>query len=172
MINRFRLELEAAGVGPASVRKALMLLQGVLQRACEWGRISSNPVMAVRKPPAARARAVTPLAPETVEAIRDGLLRRRLVRDATLVSVLAYAGLRPAEALALTWGHVRERTILVESAASLGALSDTKTGRRRTVALVGPLAQDLTEWREHAGRAHPAALVFPGRAGAPWTLTM
>lgn len=142
VINRFRLELEAAGVGPASVRKALTLLQGVLQRACEWGRISSNPVVAVRKPPAARARAVTPLAPET------------------------------GEALALTWGHVRERTILVESAASLGAVAATKTGRRRTVALVQPLAQDLAEWREHAGRAHPGALVFPGRAGGPWTLTM
>ena len=50
-INRFRLELEADGVGPASIRKALILLQGVLQRACEWGRISSNPVLPVRKPP-------------------------------------------------------------------------------------------------------------------------
>ena len=43
VINRFRLELEAEGVGPASIRKALTLLQGVLQRACEWGRLSSNP---------------------------------------------------------------------------------------------------------------------------------
>jgi hypothetical protein len=38
-INRFRLELEADGVGPASIRKTLTLLQGVLQRACEWGRL-------------------------------------------------------------------------------------------------------------------------------------
>jgi len=35
VVNRFRLELEAAGVGPTSVRKSLVLLQGVLQRACE-----------------------------------------------------------------------------------------------------------------------------------------
>lgn len=119
VVTRFRLELEADGVGPASIRKALTLLQGVLQRACEWGRIPSNPVVSVRKPQVGRARAVVPLAPETVEAIRDWLLRRRLVRDATLVSVLAYAGLRPGEALALTWAHVRERTLLVESAVSL-----------------------------------------------------
>ncbi|MEJ7656141.1 MAG: hypothetical protein WKF33_03810 [Thermoleophilaceae bacterium] len=45
VINRFRLELEADGVGPASIRKALTLLQGVLQRACEWARIPSNPVV-------------------------------------------------------------------------------------------------------------------------------
>ncbi len=50
VINRCRLELEAHGVGPASIRKALTLLQGVLQRACEWGRIPSNPVAPVRKP--------------------------------------------------------------------------------------------------------------------------
>ena len=171
VVNRFRLELEADGVGPASIRKALTLLQGVLQRACEWGRVSSNPVQAVRKPPAGRARAVMPIAPETVEAIRDWLLRRQLVRDATLVSVLAYAGLRPGEALALTWAQIRERTILVERAVSLGAIADTKTGRRRTVPLVGALAQDLAEWRLHAGRPDVDALVFPGHDDGPWTLT-
>lgn len=171
IINRFRLELEADGVGPASIRKALTLLQGVLQRACEWGRIPSNPAVAVRKPSPGRARAVVPLAPETVEAIRDRMLRCRMVRDATLVSVLAYAGLRPGEALALTWAHVRERTLLVEGAVSLGTVESTKTGRRRTVPLVDPLAHDLAEWRLHAGRPGPEALVFPGHDGEPWRVT-
>ena len=171
VINRFRLELEADGVGAASIRKALTLLQGVLQRACEWGRIVSNPVVPLRKPSVGRTRAVVPLAPEVVEAIRDGLLRRRLVRDATLVSVLAYTGLRPGEALALTWAHVRERTLLVERAVSLGAIEGTKTGRCRTVPLVVPLAQDLADWRLHAGRPPTQALVFPGHDGRPWTLT-
>ena len=63
----------------------------------------------------ARRRAVVP---GTVETIRDWLLRRDLVRDAALVSVLAYAGLRPGEAFALTWSHVRDRTLLVEAAIS------------------------------------------------------
>ena len=171
VVNRFRLELEADGVGPASIRKCLTLLQGVLQWACEWGRIPSNPAAPVRKPAVGRARAVVPLPPETVEAMRTWLLRRQLVRDATLVSVLAYAGLRPGEALALTWAHVRERTLLVESAVSLGAIESTKTGRRRTVLLLGPLGQDLAEWRLHAGRPDAASLVFPGRDGAPWSLS-
>lgn len=170
VINRFRLELEADGVGPSSIRKCLTLLQGVLQRACEWGRIASNPVAPVRKPAVGRVRAVVPLAPETVETIRDWLLCQHLVRDATLVSVLAYAGLRPGEALALTWAHVRERTLLVESAVSLGSVESTKTGRRRTVPLVGPLGQDLAEWRLHVGRPESEALVFPGHDGGPWSL--
>jgi integrase len=170
VINRFRLELEADGVGLSSIRKSLTLLQGVLQRACEWGRIPSNPVAPVRKPPVGRARAVVPLAPETGEVVRDSLLRRRLVRDATLVSVLAYAGLRPGEALALTWAHVRERTLLVENAVSFGAIEGAKTGRRRTVPIVGPLAQDLSGWRLHGGRPGSESLVFPGHdGGGPWT---
>ena len=171
LINRFRLELEAAGVGPASVRKSLTLLQGVLRRACEWGRLPSNPVVTVPKPTPRRRRAVVPLAPERIEQVRDWLLRRGRVRDATLVSVLAYAGLRPGEALALRWAHVRERTLLIEGAVSVGSVEDTKTGRRRTVPIVGPLAQDLGEWRLHVGRPPAEALVFPGHDGEPWTPT-
>jgi hypothetical protein len=59
VLNRFRLELEADGVGRVSITKTLTLLQGVLQRACEWDRIATNPVRAVRKPPTGRTRAVT-----------------------------------------------------------------------------------------------------------------
>jgi integrase len=47
-------------------------------------------------------------------------------RDAALISVLAYAGLPPAEALAGQWRDIREQTILVERAVSLGEEKDTK----------------------------------------------
>jgi integrase len=171
VVNGFRLELEADGVGPASLRKSLVLLQGVLQRACEWGRLTSNPVAIVRKPVPPRARTIEPLPPERIEAIRCALLGCGRIRDATLVSVLAYAGLRPGETLALRWAHVRERTLLVEGAVSLGAIEGTKTGRSRTVRVLGPLAQDLAEWRLHAGRPPADALLFPGHDGEPWTAT-
>jgi integrase len=85
-----------------------------------------------------------------------------------LVSVLAYAGLRPGEALALTWSHVRERTILVERAVALGELKTTKTARTRTVRLLAPLAADLLEWRMGRGKPADDALVFSGRGGAVW----
>ena len=84
------------------------------------------------------------------------------------MSVLAYAGLRPGEALALTWGHVRERTILVERAVALGELKTTKTARTRTVRLLAPLAADLREWHIGQGRAGDEALAFPGRGGDVW----
>jgi integrase len=63
------------------------------------------------------------LAPRTVEAMGAAASHR----DATLLSVLAYAGLRPSEALALHWSDVRAQTILVQRALSLGDDADTKT---------------------------------------------
>ncbi|MGH3134477.1 MAG: tyrosine-type recombinase/integrase [Gaiellaceae bacterium] len=161
-VSAFRAELTAAGVGSASVRRVMVIVQGVLERAVEWQRIPANPARAVRKPPQRRERAVHPLAPITVERIRAHLLDAGRVRDAVLVSVLAYSGLRPGEALALTWGHVRERTILVERAVALGELKTTKTGRTRTVRLLAPLAADLSEWRIGQGKPPGDSLVFPG----------
>jgi integrase len=84
------------------------------------------------------------------------------------VSVLAYAGLRPGEALALRWEHIRERTILVEGSVSLGREKDTKTHRTRTVRLLGPLGQDMAEWRLASGRPDESALIFPALAWRPW----
>jgi integrase len=170
-IQRFRVELETGGTGPASTRKTLALLQGILQRACEWGRLPTNPAVGVRKPPMRSGRAVTPLSPATLEHIRRHLLEHGRPRDATLVSVLAYAGLRPGEALALSWQHIRERTILVDGALSVGEIGATKTARTRTVALLPPLARDLAEWRLLNGRPADRELIFPGVEGQPWTPT-
>ena len=167
-IAYFRADLTRAGVGDASVRKTLTLLQGILERAVEWRRIATNPARSVRKPLQRRARPVRPLSPATIERIRLHLLQRGRLRDATLVSVLAYAGLRPGEALALIWGHVRDRTILVERALSRGELKSTKTGRTRSVRLLAPLAADLAEWRLASGRPDESALMFPAHDGECW----
>lgn len=127
MISQWRAELSEAGVGPEAIRRAMVLLQAMFTVAIEWGEADINPVAVVRKPRQGRRRAVTAIPPEGVEALRAELLRRGSVRSATLVSVLAYAGLRPGEALALEVRHVRERTILVEQALSDGELKSQKT---------------------------------------------
>ena len=57
-------DLEAAGVGAPTVRKALGLLQGMLQRAVEWERIDANRVRAVRKPALNRDQTVRALTPK------------------------------------------------------------------------------------------------------------
>jgi integrase len=160
VITRFRLDLEKAGAGQPTVRKALSMLQGMLARAVEWQRIGSNSVAVVPKPSTKRRREVVVLGPERVEALRRHLLERDRIGDAVLISVLAYAGLRPwSEAVDLPWANVRERTLLVYA---------PKTRRERAVDLLAPLRSDLAEWRLACGRPSGRALVFPYSC-RPWT---
>jgi len=149
-----------------SVAQALTLLGNILQRALEAERIATNPARLVRKARAPRRTEIRPLAPVTVEQLRAA----SATRDATLISVLAYAGLRPSEALALRWEDVRERTILVQRAIVLGGEDDTKTTQHRTVRLLAPLKVDLAAWLLASGRPDGDALVFPGHDGGPWTV--
>lgn len=180
----------AAGGGPTAVRQALDLLGTILRAAVDAERIASNPVPRVKKAPRPRRAEVRPLAPVTVEAMREAIragvprteprkaksrkgervaISANPPRDRALVSVLAYAGLRPGEALALRWGDVRENTLLIEHAVSLGTVKSTKTNASRTVRLLDGLRLDLAEWRMAAGRPTDSALVFPAADGNVWT---
>jgi integrase len=62
------------------------------------------------------------------------------------VSVLAYAGLRPGEALVLTWADVGERTILIERSVALGEVKEAKTRTTRSVRLLAPLSKELKRY--------------------------
>jgi integrase len=147
-------------------------LQGVLRCAVEWRRIGHNPVKSVKKPKVRRYREVRPLSPLIVERLRvaaAGRRRKHGPRDAALLAVLAYAGLRPQEAQALRWSDVRERTLLVEKAADgQGGVKTTKTGQARTVRLLAPLAADLAEWRLRCPHDGDDDLLFPNRSGGVW----
>jgi integrase len=135
------------------------LLSGVLQRTVEWRRIPVNPMRSIRKPSARPVRVVRPITPAAVEALRRHFVAAEGLRDATLVSVLAYAGLRPGEALGLTWRAVGNRTLVVKA---------KKTGQRRSVRLLGPVKSDLAAWRLASRRPDDRALVFPRPRGGPW----
>lgn len=166
VIARWQTERLATGAGPVAVRQALKLLGTILQSAYEAGRLASNPQRVVRKARLPRREEVRPLAPTSVEAVRANLS----ARDATLVSLIAYAGLRPSEALALRWQDVRDKTILVERSLSLGdeEAGATKTGVSRTVRLLAPLASDLREWRMRSGRPTDEVPVIPSARGDHW----
>jgi integrase len=164
-IARWQADRLAAGHGRVAIRHAFDLLGSILQRAFEGGQIQANPARAVRKAQRPRRAEVRPLSPATIERMRVA----SSPRDAALLSVLAYAGLRPGEALALQWGDIREQTLLVERAASLGEEKDTKTAAHRTVRLLEPLAADLREWRLRSGRPSAKQLVFPSAADTLWS---
>jgi integrase len=168
-IARFRAELEAAEVGPEAVRKTLTMLQGALQRAVKWQRIRSNPVRLTRKPPAGRRHAVRAMTPRVIETMRFRLVERGLRRDAILVALLGYAGLRPEEALGLQWRHIGERVIVVEHAVSDGRLKALKNrSQPRAVELLRPLRDDLFSWRGLRARANESQLLFPRSDGGLW----
>jgi len=168
VISDLRAAMTADGVGDTAVRKALTVLQSILQRAVEWRRIDRHPVRDVRKPSQARTRVVRPLSPVTVERMRAYLLARDRPLDATLVSVLAYAGLRPGEAIGLRWHDLGERTLLVERSVAFGQLKSTKTASTRSVRLLAPLRADLLNWRAQTRHGEDLDLIFPSPDGSPW----
>lgn len=61
LVEDFRADLERVKAGAPTVRKAMMLLQGILRRAVVRGLIATNPVQSVGKPkpPPAPAAAAT-----------------------------------------------------------------------------------------------------------------
>ncbi len=163
-------ELRSDAVGASMAHRVLMVLSGILRHAVIRGRIARNPVQPVRIVQPRRTRAIRPVAPITVEALRTHLRQTDDYASATLVVLLAYAGLRPGEATALTWEHIRERTLLIEASRDTsGATTTTKTKTIRTVRILEPLASDLLEWRARSGDPAEDALVIRRADGHLWT---
>jgi integrase len=171
-ISMWRVEMQRAGKGPEAIRMSMMLVQAMFTLALEWGEATSNPVALVRKPRQGRQRAIEVMDPNLVERVRRWLLDHDDLFSATLVSVLAYSGVRPGEALALERRHVRNDTILVEQAVARGRIKLQKTGRiYRTVDLLPPLREDLAVW--FSARGHdddPNARLF-ARDDGEWFKT-
>jgi integrase len=169
VVDDFKAKLLAAGVGDSQTRQALAVLSGMFTYAEQRERVTKNPVRLVKKPSGKRKRAVVCLAPSTVELARALLLEQEMYGDAALVCLLAYAGPRPQEALALEWAHVRDRTLLWEQKnVDGGIVAGQKTGRPpRTTPLWTPLRDDLVAWQLRSGRR--TGLVFPNVRGEPWS---
>jgi integrase len=85
-------------------------------------------------------------------------------RDAAMVALLAYAGLRPQELRELLSAHVLENPLVIHA---------PKTRRHRTqprsVRQLAPLAQDLREWRLASGRPGAREPVIGLLDGGPMT---
>jgi integrase len=155
-LTRFRADLEKAGVGTATVVKAMTIVQSILTFAIGEELVEYNAAAGVTKPRYERAREPRIFLPPEVEQIRAKLE----LRDRTLVSVLAYSGPRPEEVVCrLTWDDVGARAI---------RYVDTKRHRTRHTPLLKPLANDLTEWFLASGRPTGKLPVFPAHDGGVW----
>jgi integrase len=172
VIADFRAKLEAAGVGRHSVRQSMVVLQAMYEQAIRWGWVQVNPVKGVRKPSARRERAVVCLAPAEVERIRAALIANDKLYAATMVSLVAYQGLRtPEELLALEVKHVRKNTLLVEQRNVVGKIVGGQKVRGfhpRAIDLLDPVRRDVQEYLLATGIR--TGLLFPRRDGEPWRL--
>src|SRR4051794_5405295 len=164
--------------------KDLDLLIRILNYAVRKRALPYNPASAVKSElrgrKGVRSRAILPrevVHPETVELVRLHMGGRGVQRDRhrLLVSVLAYLGLRPSEALALRWEDVLvepwvlRRHVLVDSAvkdiAGRQEEGPTKTGESRDVLLWPVVGEELLELYQRVGEQEPGALVFANSRG-------
>jgi integrase/recombinase XerC len=154
---RFRVDIETAGAGAQTVVKVFTVLGSVLSEAVRQGQIVASPTRAIIRPKQHRRRAVRPATPERVEIIRTGLASDV---DRALVTLLAYVGLRPQEALAAVWSDLTGGKLVVDA---------SKTGRTRVVPLLPIVRRELAELHLRQGRPGPSAPMIATPAGAPWS---
>jgi integrase len=157
-LARFREELERAGVGAATIRKTMAILQSILSFAISEELVEFNAAASVRKPRYQRRREPHIFLPTEVERIRAKLD----LRDSTIISVLAYSGPRPEEVVfRLSWEDIGERAI---------RFHDEKRHRVRFTPLLAPLAEDLREWFLASGQPERKLPVFPAHDGGFWNI--
>jgi len=107
LVLALQRDLRADGVGVAMTHRILMVLSVIMRHAVLRGRIDRN-LQPVRVVQPKRRRAIRLVPPADIERIRRALLTADDQASATLVSLMAYAGLRPSEATALCWRPHRQ----------------------------------------------------------------
>lgn len=161
-------ELGARGLSPSRIRQAVLLLSSALEAAVNDDLLLRSPCRGLELPelPEPAPRILTP-----AEVAR----LRAAIREpyGVLVDVLAYAGLRIGEALALRRRSVDvlgRRLVVSQSLSEVaGRLTweAPKSGTPRGVTLPRFLVDDLEAYLDAHVGTDPDALLFTGRTGKP-----
>lgn len=159
--------MRAEGVGPDMARKCLTTLKAMLRVAHERHYIPRHPLAHLRVQTQKRSRLVQPFPVEAIEQMRADMLGRGDERSALLMSLLAYCGLRPGEALGLQWNRVTDSVLLIDSAITDDELGSTKTGANRTVPVPRIVMQELRAWQLRTG-GRDAGFVFENCHRSHW----
>jgi integrase len=150
-------EVRGKGLSNNSINHTLSDLAQVLETAVEYGLMAQNPASGKRR----RLKSTRPhrpwVEPEQLPALLDAAGSSTLGR--TLLALLAGAGLRIGEALALRWQHV-------ELATGTLHVVDAKTAAGvRSVDLTPALREELTLWRAGSQFAEPGDYVLTTATG-------
>jgi integrase len=157
-----------AGAAPATVRLRYAVLRRMLRRAQLDG-------LAACAPPARSiefGRSVAVQASVADKAFTPAEVASILSASQypwrALYALLAYAGLRPGEALALEHAHVdlANRRLMIRQAAVMGKIQVCKTKRSEAdLWIAEPLFAELSAYFAHSKPT--GALLFPGKNGGP-----
>ena len=174
-VQTLREALEADGVGPATVRKSLAVLQSICAHAVRKGEVTINPVSAVRKPAAKRSMVIDPFSVEEVEAL-IGALRDRASHPASGCSPSSsptQAHGRRMRSRCSTDGSARKRIVYAEKNVDGRIVAGSKTGEDRDAVGHAPRARCArTSWPSGSPPAtrRTTRSCCRRRQGKPWRL--
>lgn len=143
-------QVSKSGLSPSSLAAVWVPFNASLRNAITLGWIHLNPARGVELPKARIAELVFLSYPEVERLTRAARERSGHLSDAVMIELMAYAGLRPGEAVALQVGHVdiparrikirRTVTVDINGQAIFG---EPKHGERREVPIAPHLIGDL-----------------------------
>lgn len=166
--QRQRLDEDA---GPAVLGKAQSVLRQILDAAVlPHEYLDSNPILSLKRP-AYDKKPHRWLTANEVEQLRMWFLERDDPGSATLISMLAYVGIRPEDALARTWPDFDTKLSVTTKNVDGVILPGSKTGMAyiRKVSVPEIVAQDFEDWRIASSSR---GLMFGRKSdGLPWTKT-
>ncbi len=151
MLTAGRRGASGGGLSPRTVHHTRRVLIKALGQAVTWDRLSKNPALATTPPKVERKKMLAYDAGQTADLV-DAMRPTRMFVP-TLLAVMC--GMRRGEIVALRWRNVDldGRSIaIVESAEQTKAgvrYKEPKSGKARTVALSGYVAEEL---RSHRAR--------------------
>lgn len=161
--------------GPALARKCHAVLHTALEQAVKWGMIAKN-VSDLVEPPRVPRTEMRPLSPEEVQKFLSEAKGNRYYAYFVL---LLDTGIRPGEALALTWDDVdlEKGNVQINKALSTGGrkliFSDGKTAKSRrsiritpfTVSVLKAHKRRVAHMQLHSKVWQDKRLAFPNEIG-------
>ncbi len=161
---RAQLEGRRRPLCNSTKNRILVLLHGVLGRACRvWG-LPRNPASSVERHAVRESGEIEVFSPEEVWALVRAAASEQ---DAAIFLTAAFTGLRRGELLALRWRDVdfAGSALRVRASYAGGALTSPKSGKVRSVPLAPEVAEALARLAGREWFTGDDDLVFPGEAG-------
>lgn len=150
-VNRWRATILRDGASANTANHAMRVLSAALGTAVDEDLIAGNPCLGIR---AMRHRVERPraLSEDEVSRLLDATANDR---DRRMIALMAWAGLRPGEVIALRWEDIGDAVIDVSRSIRVdGSEGTPKSGRGRTV----PISDRL---RDLLGASSGQGLVCP-----------